>query len=60
MLNNSYPQIGEFLGGRDHSTIIHGIEKVTGLLNRDLRFQKQYERVFTRLFGTDAKVAALN
>lgn len=58
--NYSYPQIGEFLGGRDHSTIIHGIEKVTGLLNRDLRFQKQYERVFTRLFGTDAKAAALN
>ena len=42
------------------STIIHGIEKVTGLLNRDLRFQKQYERVFTRLFGTDAKAAPLN
>lgn len=53
--NYSYPQIGEFIGGRDHSTIIHGIDKITGLLARDLRFQKQFERVFTRLYGTDAK-----
>ena len=22
----SYPQVGRFLGGRDHSTIIHGVE----------------------------------
>lgn len=54
--NYSYPQIGEFLGGRDHSTIIHGIEKIVGLLKCDLRFQKQYERVFTRLYGTDARM----
>lgn len=54
--NYSYPQIGEFLGGRDHSTIIHGIDKIVGLLKCDLRFQKQYERVFTRLYGTDAKM----
>lgn len=55
--NYSYPQIGEFIGGRDHSTIMHGIEKISGLLKRDLRFQKQYERVFTRLYGTDAKMS---
>ncbi len=24
-----YMSIGEFLGGRDHTTIIHGVEKVT-------------------------------
>lgn len=54
--NYSYPQIGEFIGGRDHSTIMHGIDKIDGLLKRDLRFQKQYERVFTRLYGTDAKM----
>lgn len=25
----SYPQIGDFLGGRDHTTIMHGVEKVS-------------------------------
>jgi len=25
----STPRIGDYLGGRDHSTIIHGIDKIT-------------------------------
>jgi len=32
-------EVGSFLGGRDHSTIIHGVDKITNLLsiNEDLR-----------------------
>jgi chromosomal replication initiator protein len=32
-------EVGELLGGRDHTTIIHGVEKITNLLsiNEDLR-----------------------
>ena len=25
----SYPEVGDFLGGRDHTTIMHGVEKIT-------------------------------
>lgn len=31
----SFPQIGEELGGRDHSTIMHGYEKIRGLITED-------------------------
>ena len=32
-------EVGNLLGGRDHTTIIHGVEKITNLLsiNEDLR-----------------------
>ncbi len=34
-LNLSLKEIGKILGGRDHSTIIHGIEKIENLLEKD-------------------------
>lgn len=30
----SYPQIGQFCGGRDHSTIIHGVNKIDEQMDR--------------------------
>ena len=38
----SLPKIGELFGGRDHTTVIHAIEKVKGLLKSD---QKVFEQV---------------
>jgi chromosomal replication initiator protein len=37
--NTSYPQIGEELGGRNHSTIVYGCKKISQALadDRDLR-----------------------
>lgn len=35
MLNMSYPDIGEKLGKRDHSTIIHSYEKISKEINRN-------------------------
>ncbi len=29
-LNMSFPEIGSFFGGRDHSTVIHACDKITG------------------------------
>lgn len=34
-LNLPLKEIGKILGGRDHSTIIHGIEKIENLLEKD-------------------------
>ena len=31
----SYPEIGKFIGGKDHSTVMHGVNKICGLLKND-------------------------
>lgn len=38
-LNLPFMEVGRLLGGRDHTTIMHGVEKITGLLkdSEDLR-----------------------
>lgn len=42
-LGISLVQIGEFFGGRDHSTVIHSIRKVEEEMERDESFRKQVE-----------------
>ena len=37
----SLPRIGEELGGRDHTTVMYGCEKVSGLIESDDRTRKQ-------------------
>lgn len=34
-LGLTYSQIGELLGGRDHTTIMHGVEKIDGMLENN-------------------------
>ena len=48
-LDMSLPQIGQLLGGRDHTTIIHGVDKVTRLLAEDESVRKQVAEVRTQL-----------
>lgn len=36
-LGMSYPRIGAILGGRDHSTIVHGVMKHAERTHKDLR-----------------------
>lgn len=31
----SYPGIGRLMGGRDHTTVLHGVRKITELLKSD-------------------------
>jgi len=38
--NFSFPQIGEVLGGRDHSTVMYAIEKITDQIKHDDRLQR--------------------
>ncbi len=49
--NVSLPQIGQAMGGRDHTTVIHACEKVSGLLQRDLHFRRQLDEVRDQLYG---------
>jgi chromosomal replication initiator protein len=47
----SLPQIGNELGGRDHTTVMYACEKMNGLMTSDDRIRKQAMRVRELLYG---------
>ena len=50
----SLVRIGEFFGGRDHSTVIHSIRKVEGEMERDPVFKELVHAAREDLTGTDS------
>jgi chromosomal replication initiator protein len=49
-VNISLPQIGNALGGRDHTTIMYGCEKIADLLERDDRLRRRVLEIRENLF----------
>jgi len=49
--NTSYPYIGQKLGGRDHTTVIHAYEKIKGDLTRDNVLSQELEQIKVLLYG---------
>jgi len=49
--NYSLPQIGDALGGRDHTTVMYACDKVADLLERDDRLRRQVIKVREQIFG---------
>jgi len=49
--NISLPQIGEALGGRDHTTVMYGCDKIADLLERDDRLRRQVVEIRGQLHG---------
>jgi chromosomal replication initiator protein len=47
----SLPQIGEALGGRDHTTVMYGCDKVADLLEQDDRLRRQVVDIRDQLYG---------
>ena len=47
----SLPQIGEFVGGRDHTTVIYACEKVNDLMDTDDRLRRQVLQIREQLYG---------
>ena len=47
----SLPQIGQALGGRDHTTILHGCKKITDLLETDDGLRRQVAAIRERLYA---------
>ncbi len=45
----SLPQIGQMLGGRDHSTVLHGCEKVADALEKDEQLRRDLMALRERL-----------
>ena len=35
LTSNSYPEIGQHFGGRDHTTVMHAVNKVESMMNED-------------------------
>lgn len=54
--NISLPQIGEALGGRDHTTVMYGCEKVANLIEEDDRLRRQVVDIRDVIFGQSPKV----
>jgi chromosomal replication initiator protein len=52
----SLPQIGEALGGRDHTTVMYGCDKIADLLERDDKIRRQVIEIKERLYGQPALV----
>jgi chromosomal replication initiator protein len=49
--NISLPQIGEVLGGRDHTTVMYGCDKIADMLERDDRLRRQVIEIKEQLYG---------
>ncbi len=49
--NASLPQIGQAMGGRDHTTVMYAIEKITDMLERDDRLRRQVVQIRQQLYG---------
>ncbi|MCL4825709.1 MAG: chromosomal replication initiator protein DnaA, partial [Anaerolineales bacterium] len=47
----SLPQIGEVVGGRDHTTVMHGIKKIESDIKNDDRMQRQLMQIRQQLYG---------
>jgi chromosomal replication initiator protein len=50
--NISLPQIGDSMGGRDHTTVMHACNKVSDLIETDSKLRRKVIEVRERLFGT--------
>lgn len=55
--NVSLPQIGEALGGRDHTTVMYACDKVADLIERDDRLRRQLIQIREQLYSR-SRVAA--
>jgi chromosomal replication initiator protein len=49
-LDNSFPSIGDFFGGRDHTTVMHAVEKVENLLTTKESFKQELDLIMDKLF----------
>jgi chromosomal replication initiator protein len=47
----SLPQIGQALGGRDHTTVMYGCEKISDLLETDEALRRQVMHIREQLFN---------
>ncbi|WP_304439658.1 helix-turn-helix domain-containing protein, partial [Brevundimonas sp. Root1423] len=47
----SYPDIGRRFGGRDHTTVLHGVRKIEELMGLDDQIARDVETLTRKLRG---------
>jgi chromosomal replication initiator protein len=48
--NSSLSQIGSSLGGRDHSTVLHGCDKIASLFEEDESLRRELLSIREQLY----------
>lgn len=56
--NISLPQIGDVLGGRDHTTVMYACQKVADLLERDDHLRRQVIDIREQMYGSSVFAVA--
>ena len=51
LTTRSYPDIGRRFGGRDHTTVLHGVRKIEELMPKDDQIAKDVEALIRKLRG---------
>jgi chromosomal replication initiator protein len=49
-MNSSFPTIGDFFGGRDHTTVMHGVEKIENILTSDESIKQELDLIMDKLY----------
>lgn len=49
-LDSSFPAIGDFFGGRDHTTVMHAVDKVKTLIAEKEQFKQEVDLILDKLF----------
>jgi chromosomal replication initiator protein len=50
-LGSSFPSIGEFFGGRDHTTVMHGVEKVEKAVSANDGIKQEMELILEKIYN---------
>ncbi len=53
----SLPQIGQALGGRDHTTVMHGCDKIAALFEKDESVRREVLEIKNKLHGSGQREA---
>lgn len=53
-LGNSFPSIGEFFGGRDHTTVMHAVDKIEGQIKDKDSFKQELDLILDKLYTTSS------
>ena len=49
LLDMSYSRIGQVLGGRDHSTVLHGVDKIENQYNNDMSIKNMIDDIIKNI-----------
>ena len=48
-LNESYPKIGIEFGGKDHTTVMHSVEKIEKMIKKQPELQQEIDKIVVRI-----------